>query len=104
MKISEEKINKIKENVLAVLYSKSPQPIFTVDIAREIARDEEFIKRLLQEMEKNKLVIAVRKNNQGIDYLKRSKWRLSSHIFEAYNKLYKQNINYDEKNNTYAFY
>jgi len=102
MRISEEKINKIKENILAVLYSKSPQPIFTVDIADEIARDEEFVKKLLTEMETKKLVIPVRKNNQGTDYIKRTKWRLATHIFEAYNKIYKQNVEYDDKNNTFV--
>ena len=104
MKISEAKVNKIKENILATLFSKSPQPIFTADIAMEIARDEEFVKKLLEEMEKKKLVVPVKKNNQGISYIKRTKWRLSGHVFDAYSKLARQKIEYDEKNNTYAYY
>ena len=104
MRISKEKIQKIKENILAFVYSNSPQSVFTADIAHEIARDEEFIKKLLLEMEKEKLVIAVKKNNKGINYLRRIRWRLPSHIFEAYNKIQRQKIEYDEKNNTYAYY
>ena len=67
MRISKDKIQKIKENILAVLYSKSPQAVFTSDIALEIARDEEFIKKLVLEMEKERLVFAVKKNNKGIN-------------------------------------
>jgi hypothetical protein len=103
MKISNAKIEKIKENILAVIFSKSPQAIFTADIASEIARDEEFIKRLLIEMEKDRLVAGVKKNNQGISYLKRQRWRLSSHVFEAYSKINQQKIDYDDKNHTYSY-
>jgi len=103
MRISRDKIRKIKENILAVLYSKSPQAVFTSDIALEIARDEEFIKKLVLEMEKERLVFAVKKNNKGINYIKRIKWRLSNHIFDAYDKLSKQNIEYDDKNHTYSY-
>lgn len=101
MKISKDKIQKIKENILAFVYSRSPQAIFTADIASEIARDEEFVKKLMLEMEKERLVLGVRKNNQGINYLRRIRWRLSSHIFEAYDKISKQKIEYDDKNHTY---
>jgi hypothetical protein len=103
MRISSDKINKIKENILAVLYSKSPQAIYTADIALEIARDEEFIKKLLLEMEKDRLVMPVKKNNKGISYLRRARWRLSSHIFEAYDKISRQKIEYDDKNHTYSY-
>ena len=47
MKISKVKIDRIKENILAILYRSSPKSLFTVDIATELIRDEEFIKRLL---------------------------------------------------------
>lgn len=101
MRISQDKIKKIKENILSFLYSKSPQAVFTADIAMEIARDEEFIKKLMLEMEKEKLVLPVKKNNQGINYLRRIRWRLSSQIFGIYDKISKQRIEYDEKNHTY---
>ena len=56
MKISEEKREKISEQILALLYSSSPRPLFTSKIAQEIARDEEFVKRLLIDLKKKKLV------------------------------------------------
>lgn len=103
MKISKAKTEKIKENVLAFLYSKAPQPLFTSDIAHDLARDEEFILKLLNEMERKKLVVRVKKNPEGISYLKRNRWRISSNVFEAYDKIAKQKIDYSEKENYYSF-
>ena len=64
----------------------SPEPKFTSDISKEIARDEEFIKSILLEMKTNKLVISVNKNPQGIEYTKRQRWRLSNEAYAVYLK------------------
>jgi len=86
MKISKEKRNKILEQILAYLYSINPKPAFAAHIAREIARDEEFIKSLLIELKKKELVIEIKKNSKGIDYVRRSRWRLSDKTYEVYKK------------------
>jgi predicted transcriptional regulator with HTH domain len=44
MRISLIKKNKIFEQIIFFLYSKSPESVFTSHIAREMARDEEYIK------------------------------------------------------------
>ncbi len=85
-KISKEKENKIIEQILFLLYSKFPQLIFTSDIAKEIARDEEFTKKILTEMEKKDLVTKVSKNPEGINYIKRSRWRISNKAYDIYKK------------------
>jgi len=84
MKISKEKRNKISEQILAYLYSINPKPSFAAHIAREIARDEEFIKLLLNELKKTGLVIEIKKNPNGKDYVRRSRWRLSDKAYEVY--------------------
>ena len=84
MKISETKKEKIFEQILAFLFSINPKIVFTVDIAREIARDEEFIKKLLLKLKEKHLVIEIKKNSKGIDYLKRRRWRLSDETYKAY--------------------
>ena len=84
MKISDEKKDKISEQILAFLYSLSPKPAFTYHIAREIARDEEFVKNLLSELKNKSLVAEIRKNPQGKQYLKRSRWKLSDQAYRAY--------------------
>ena len=86
MKISQEKKEKISEQILAYLYSSSPKSIFTSHIAREIARDEEFIKKLLLDLKNKKLVVEIKKNPKGITYIKRSRWKLSDIAYKAYKK------------------
>lgn len=84
MKISEEKREKISEQILAFLYSVSPHSAFTFHIAKEIARDEEFIKGILLSLEKKGLVLEVKKNPKGTPYSKRSRWSLSEGAYSAY--------------------
>jgi len=86
MQISNEKKEKISEQILAYLYSINPRPTFTVNIAREVIRDEEFTKKLLLELKKKGFVIEIKKNPQGISYSKRSRWRLSDKVYELYNQ------------------
>lgn len=85
-KLSKEKKDKISEQILHHLFTLSPQSKFTSEIAREIARDEEFTKALLTELEKKKLIVEINKNPEGIEYTKRQRWRLSNQAYEAYKK------------------
>jgi hypothetical protein len=84
MYISKEKKERISEQILAHLYLNNPKPLFTVDVAKEIARDEEFVKKLLKELKKKELVLQITKNPQGIDYIKRSRWKLSEKAYLSY--------------------
>lgn len=86
MKISIKKREKISEQILATLFAVNPKPLFTSQIAQEIARDEEFIKKLLLELRENGLVIEIKKNLKGIPYIRRSRWRLSDKVYIAYKK------------------
>jgi hypothetical protein len=84
--ISKEKKEKIQEQVLFFLYSIFPKQVFTSDIAREIARDEEFMKTLMLELEKNNLVVKVTKNSEGVNYERRLRWRISNGAYEVYSQ------------------
>jgi len=83
-KISQSKKDRISEQILHYLFSSSPQPKFTSDISREIARDEEFTRSLLEELKKKSLVIEVSKNSKGIVYLKRKRWLLSDSVYKVF--------------------
>ncbi|MBS3071062.1 hypothetical protein J4407_02040 [Candidatus Pacearchaeota archaeon] len=83
MKISDKKRDKIAEQILALLFS-SHKPMFTSHVAEEIARDEEFIKKILEDLKKRKLVIEIKKNPKGVEYIKRSRWRLSDSAYKIY--------------------
>jgi len=88
MRISQEKKDKISEQILAHLFHNFPKSFFTAHIAKEIARDEEFVKKLLDELNLNDLVTKVKKNNLGEDFLRRTKWRLSNKAHQAYKTLH----------------
>ncbi len=84
MKISEEKKERISEQILAYLFSESPKSLFTFHIAKEIARDEEFTKKLLISLKKKGLIIEIKKNSEGTLYQKRSRWTLSDAAYKVY--------------------
>ena len=86
-KISNTKEEKIKEGILAFLFQHAPRALFTYHVAQELARDEEFIKRLLLELEAKEIVLGVRKNPEGQDYSRRIRWRLSDKTYQAYKNL-----------------
>ena len=85
-KISKEKQEKIMASIVSTLYEYSPKSLFTVEISKAQARDEEFVKKLLLELKKKNLVVEVKKNPKGKTYLRRSRWKLSDAAYEAYKK------------------
>lgn len=84
MKISEKKREKILEQILSFLYQSNPKPLFTSQIAQEIARDEEFVKFLLLGLKEKKLVTEIKKNPKGNQYLRRSRWVISDIAYQTY--------------------
>jgi predicted transcriptional regulator with HTH domain len=84
--ISEQKKEKISEQIISYLFSIFPKQVFTADVARELARDEEFMKTMLLNLEKKKLVIKIDKNSKGYQYSKRLRWRISNKAYEIYKK------------------
>lgn len=82
--VSQEKKDKIAEQILHYLFSQSPQPQFTATVAQELARDEEFIKTQLEELEKKQAVICITKNKDGTPYSLRKRWRLADKVYTLY--------------------
>ena len=83
-RISTQKRDKIAEQILHYLFTVSPESKFTSEIAREIARDEEFTKTILLTLKSKNLVLEVNKNPEGILYSKRQRWSLSSAVYTEY--------------------
>lgn len=84
MRLSKEKRDRISEQILSMLYHNFPKSLFTAEIAREIARDEEFIKSIMHELQDKKLVNCIRKNSNGVSYSRRCRWNLSPQAYDAY--------------------
>ncbi|HLA23068.1 MAG TPA: hypothetical protein VJZ93_00875 [Candidatus Nanoarchaeia archaeon] len=87
MKISWQKKEKIFEQILSLLYSSSPRPLFTSNIAVEIARDEEFVKNLLSELKSKNLVVGINRNPKGILYSRRMRWKLNDKVYNTYKSM-----------------
>lgn len=87
MRLSKEKRDKISEQILSHLYHHFPQAHHTNAIAKELARDEEFVKSLLKELQDKKLVSCIRKSSEGVPYSRRCRWSLSPKAYDAYKQL-----------------
>ena len=87
MRLSIKKKEKISEQILALLYFQNPKSLFTSNIAQEIARDEEFTKKLLVDLKSKKLIVEIKRNPKGIIYSRRSRWNLSDKTYMVYKKL-----------------
>ena len=88
MKISLIKRDKIKEQIISVLFNHSPLALFTADVASEIARDEEFVKIILQEMKEQGFINLINMNQNGTLYRRRMRWILNSQTYESYKKIH----------------
>jgi len=86
-KISSIKEEKIKEEILNHLFHNSPNAVFTATIAQDLARDEEYIKKLLQELEAKEVVSCIDKNPKGIKYTRRQRWTMDSKVYNLYKKI-----------------
>ncbi len=86
-RISDKKIQKLKEHILSILYENNLVPYYTSQIAEELIRDEEFTLRLLTELKKEDFVKEINKNTEGKTYLARKKWVLNNKIYEQYRHL-----------------
>jgi hypothetical protein len=84
MNISNKKKEKISEQIISLLFSNFPKAVFTVYIAKEIIRDEEFTKKLLISLREKNLVKEIKKNPQGKVYLRRSRWKLTEEVYSYY--------------------
>ncbi len=83
VKLSEKMIGLIKDDIVSVLYN-SPRALFANEIAWEVRRDKEFVKKMLLELKGLGLVEEIKKNFKGMEYKKRSRWRLKPNVVDAY--------------------
>jgi predicted transcriptional regulator len=86
-KLSQEKIKKIKEEILSLLYNNNLKPMFTNEVAEHLIRDEEFIKNILLDLKKEGIVTEVSKSQKGQEYRRWRRWALSKKIYGTYNNL-----------------
>ena len=83
-KISDGRIEKIKEEVLRILYECYPEFKYTYEISDSMLRDDQFILKLLHDLKKISLVTSF-EESKGRN-IKR-KWSLTKPSFEKYKEL-----------------
>ena len=86
-KISQKKVEKIKEEILAILFESGLRGMFTKQISDEIARNDEFVLTLLQDMEKQNLVKQMKNTKKGTQFIRRKQWTMTDKAYEVYKNL-----------------
>lgn len=86
-KISEDKITKLKEEILSFLYENHPKMFYTYEIANHLIRDDEFVFNMLNNLKNNNLIIQL--NLTKGNKIKR-KWGITKEIHAKYSELLKQ--------------
>ena len=84
MRLSKNKKDKIAEQIILFLYNSFPKQPFTAEIAREIARDEEFVKKILFDLKEKNILLSLRKNKKGEPFSRRIRWSLTNKVYEIY--------------------
>ncbi len=81
-KIGEEKRRKIKEEILRILYENNLKGVWTYQIADYVIRNNEFVLKLLRELEGEGLVKEVSGNRV------RKRWRMDDRAYKIYRRLF----------------
>ncbi len=83
VRLSEETIKLLKEDILSILNDNSRKSMFTKEVAKELRRDKEFTLKLLLEMKELDWVEDVYgRNARG----NRKMWRISKDLLKAWNE------------------
>ena len=93
MRISKQKRDRIIEQILTYLYQIFPKYPFTAEIAQEIARDEEFIKKILLDLKEKNIVIVIKKDSEGNPFSRRMRWKLSNKVYDVFHRQNLKSIN-----------
>ena len=83
-KVSDEKKEKLKEEVLRVVYESYPTFLYTYQVADSLIRDDEFILDLLKELKGNNFLTCLEETTGN--NIKR-KWGLKKEVYEKYKEL-----------------
>lgn len=81
-KFSQSSIEKIKSNILAILYDESPSALSALEIAELEVRDKEFILKMLRDMEKKNIV-----KNATSKFSRKSYWVMTEAAYKKYKEL-----------------
>ncbi len=86
-KLSKKREERIKQDILSLLFERSPTALLTYSISEELCRDDEFTRRLLVELKSKGLVNEIKKSSKGEEYTRWRKWKLTNQAYKAYKQV-----------------
>lgn len=86
-RVSKKTFDKVAEDALAVLYDNYPAAVSTRIVAGEMARDKQFVARVLEFLRGKGFVEKWTKSKGGEDYERWMKWRLTKQAYDKYSEL-----------------
>ncbi|MFH0835585.1 MAG: hypothetical protein V1834_00285 [Candidatus Micrarchaeota archaeon] len=86
-RVSKKTFDKVAESVLGVLYDNYPGSVSTRFVAGEVARDKEFVAKVLDFLRGKGFVEQWTKSRAGEEYERWAKWRLSKRAYDKYAEL-----------------
>lgn len=84
VKLSSKTITLLKDDIISIIYENQLNPLLTIEIAKELRRDKEFTRALLEELKKQDILVEIKKNNKGKEYIKRSRWSIKPELIKNY--------------------
>ena len=81
-RISKDNMEKIKSNILRILFDESPRSLSATNIASQEARDKQFILKILKDLENKKIVKNVTK-----DFTRKKYWVMNEEAYKKYKEL-----------------
>lgn len=84
VKLSSKTTDKLKDDIISILYENQLNPLLTIEISNELRRDKEFTKRLLCELKEQGILNEIKKNNKGKNYIKRSRWAINQEVLSKF--------------------
>ncbi len=82
-RISEANFKRIAESALGVLYDHFPLPLSTTQLAQQLARDNEFVLKIMLFLEQKGLAANVMKGLTG-DLSRTVKWKMTKQAKDSY--------------------
>jgi hypothetical protein len=84
VKLSSKTTSLLKDDIISIIYENQLNPLLTIEIAKELRRDKEFTKSLLEELKKQDVLVEIKKNNKGKNYIKRSRWAINQEVLNKF--------------------
>jgi len=76
-RISQRTFGKVAESALAFLNERYPEAVTCREVAEELARDNEFVAKVLFFLKEKGLAMQVTASPRGRDYVRWTKWTLT---------------------------